>query len=317
MNSIFYFLSWWIPKRRYSLWHCNILELLIAVLLYFVLLPLLTLSILNLAPGTPEKHAPLTLNNALFKTTSDPIGSEKQDESADSQTSSTTTFNKGTPNDSHPVIRLIQTKNWTFICMGFYLACILAPINEELIFRGGIQNCLQGFLTTLFKKQLHIHVKTCKWLISFISIILPAVFFALVHYRSPEMSSEPIEKIIQSITVACIAWTLFPIICFSYLFFVRHIRPRDMFGTWREAPKLAFYGVKWIWILIPSYILSLIFVFIRLLTKTHFIPDPFCLIPLSLVFGFLYYRTQSILPSIVLHILFNFTSLSLVLLLLI
>ena len=136
----------------------------------------------------------------------------------------------------------------------------------------------------------------------------------LKDYYPEEMANASIESVIRSITNACVAWTLFPIICYSYLFFVRRLRARDLFGTWREAPELALFGVKWIWILIPSYALSFILVLIRIITNTHFLPDPFCLIPLALVFGFLYYRTQSILPTIVLHILFNFTSLCLTLL---
>ncbi len=290
MNSILVnILSWWIPKRRYSLWHCNILELIIAALL-FLFLPSLTLI-------------------ALYPS---PTAHEIRSQSNDSQTQSAE-ITKQKPDEAHPVLRLVQTRNWTYIGLGFYMACILAPINEELLFRAGLQNCLQGILTQLFRKRLRMNVKICNWLISVISISLPAFFFALVHYRSEEMANESIEHIIRSVTVACIAWTLFPIICYSYLFFVRRLRPRDMFGTWREAPRLAFYGVKWIWIIVPTYILAFILLFIRLFTGAHFIPDPFCLIPLALVFGFLYYRTQSILPSIVLHILFNFTSLSMAL----
>ncbi len=283
------FLSWWIPKRRYSLWHCNILELLLAALL-FLFLPSLTLVVLYPSPSAHEI--------------------QRQSDASQAQSAE---INKQRPDEAHPVLRLVQTKNWTYIGLGFYMACILAPINEELLFRAGLQNCLQGILTQLFRKRLHFHVKTCNWLISVISIVLPALFFALVHYRSQELAKESIESIIRSVTVACVAWTLFSIICYSYLFFVRRLRLRDMFGTWREAPKLAFYGVKWIWIIVPTYILAIILLFIRILTGSHFIPDPLCLIPLALVFGFLYYRTQSILPSIVLHILFNFTSLSMAL----
>ena len=284
-------LSWWIPKRRYSLWHCNVLELLIAAWL-FLFLPSLTYPILYSSPTTPEEQSELDIP----------------------QTFTTEIFKKDSPNESHPVLRLVQTKNWTFIGLGFYMACILAPINEELLFRAGLQNCLQGFLTQLFKKRQNLSVETCRWVISTISIVLPALFFALIHYRSEAVANESIERVARSITNACVAWTLFTVICYSYLFFVRQLRVRDLFGTWHEAPGLAFFGVKWIWILIPSYALAVVLLIIRFLTNTHFLPDPFCLIPLALAFGFLYYRTQSILPTIVLHILFNLTSLCLTLL---
>ena len=287
MNSILVkFLSWWIPKRRFSLWHCSVLELLIAAWL-FLFLPSLTYPILYSTPETPEEQSELDIP----------------------QTFSTEIFENDSPNESHPVLRLVQTRNWTFICLGFYMACILAPINEELLFRAGLQNCLQGVLTQLFKKRHNLSVQTCRWIIASLSIVLPAVFFALIHYRSEEMANRSIESIIRNITNACVAWTLFLIICNSYLFFVRRLRFRDMFGTWREAFGLALFGIKWFWIIIPTYALSVILLFIRFITNTHFLPDPFCLIPLALVFGFLYYRTQSILPTIVLHMLFNFTSL--------
>ena len=284
-------LSWWIPKRRYSLWHCSVLELLIGAWL-FLFLPSLTYPILYSSPETPEEQSALDIP----------------------QTFTTEIFKKDRPDESHPVLRLIQTKNWTFIGLGFYMACILAPMNEELLFRAGLQNCLQGVLTQLFRKRQKMSVETCRWLISIISIVAPAVTFALIHYRSEAVARESIESITRSVTNACVALTLFAVICYSYLFFVRRLRFRDLFGTWREAPGLALFGVKWIWIIIPSYMLAFILLFIRIVTKTHFLPDPFCLIPLALVFGFLYYRTQSILPTIVLHILFNFTSLCLTLL---
>ena len=284
-------LSWWIPKRRYSLWHCSVLELLIAAWL-FLFLPSLTYPLLYSSPETPEEQSALDIP----------------------QTFSTEIFKKDSPDESHPVLRLIQTKNWTFIVLGFYMACILAPINEELLFRAGLQNCLQGVLTQLFRKQRDLSVETCRWLIAIISVVAPAVTFALIHYRSEAVARESIESIIRSVTNACVALTIFTVICYSYLFFIRRLRMRDLFGTRQEAPGLAMFGVKWIWILIPSYALSFLLLFIRLVTKTHFLPDPFCLIPLALVFGFLYYRTQSILPTIVLHILFNFTSLCLTLL---
>ena len=284
-------LSWWIPKRRYSLWHCSILELLSAAWL-FLFLPSLTYPILYSSPNTPEEQNNLNIP----------------------QTFTTDIFKKDRPNESHPVMRLVQTKNWTFIALGFYMACVLAPMNEELLFRAGLQNCLQGVLTQLFRKRRDLSVKTCRWVISSISIVLPALFFALIHYRSEAVANQSLESVIRNITNACVAWTLFPIICYSYLFLVRRIRFRDLFGTWREAPGLALIGIKWIWILVPSYALSVILLFIRFVTDTHFLPDPFCLIPLALVFGFLYYRTQSISPTIVLHILFNLTSLCMLLL---
>ena len=284
-------LSWWIPKRRYSLWHCSVLELLVAACL-FLFLPSLTYPILYSTPSAPEEQSELDIP----------------------QTFSTDIFKKDRPNESHPVLRLVQTGNWTFISLGFYMACILAPMNEELLFRAGLQNCLQSVLTQLLKKRHNISVQTCRWIIASISIVLPAVFFAMIHYRSEAVANQSIESVIRSITNACVAWTLFLVIGYSYLFFVRRLRFRDLFGTWREAPGLALFGIKWFWIIVPSYALSVILLFIRFITNTHFLPDPFCLIPLALVFGFLYYRTQSILPTIVLHILFNFTSLCMILL---
>lgn len=285
------FLSWWIPKRRHTVWHCSVLELLLAAWL-FLFLPALTRSIFYPVPVTPEEQNQLDIP----------------------QTFPTNIFSSDAPNNSHPVVRLVQTRNWAFIGMAFYMACILAPINEELLFRGGLQNCLQGVLTKLFKIRLHLPVKTCRWLISIISIVLPAIIFALVHYRSEAFSRLSIEDIVRAITNSCIAWTLFPIICYSYLFFVRRLRPRDLFGTWRETPGLILTGVKWIWVMVPIYILMFLIVFIQLICKTSVVADPIGLLPLALIFGFLYYRTQSLLPSLALHILFNFISLSMSLL---
>ncbi len=279
-------LSWWIPKRRYSLWHCSVLELLVAAWL-FMFLPTLLRPVLYPTPATPEEQSQLNIP----------------------QTFPTNIFDNGKPSNEHPILRLVQTRNWTIIGLSFYMACILAPINEELLFRAGLQNCLQGIMTKFFHKQHNISVQTRRWSIAIISIVLPALFFSLIHYRSEDVAHATIEDITRSVIVCSIAWSMFTVICFTYVFHVRRLRLRDLFGTWKEAFKLALFGVKWIWIIIPTYVLTVILLVIRFITQTHFLPDPFCLIPLALVFGFLYYRTQSILPSIVLHFLFNLNSL--------
>lgn len=285
-------LSWWLPKRRYTQWHCNILEWLIAVLL-FLLLPKLTSLIVF----------PM-LDNTL-------VISESQEQEPPRLTE---LFKPDKSKNEHPVIRLVQTGNWTYIVLGFYMACILAPINEELLFRGGLQNCLQGALTLLCRKKRRISARNSRLIISIISIILPALIFALIHYRSEEVGNISLKDLIYSIFNSCIAWTFFAGICFTYLFGVRQLRFRDLFGSKRELPGLIGSGVKWIWIYFPVFIVAIIVNIIMALTKTQFIPDPFVLIPLALAFGFLYYRTQSVLPSMTLHFLFNFINLSLVLL---
>lgn len=242
--------------------------------------------------------------------------SEEQTVSDNSQTSATELFKINKSSDEHPVIRLIQTKNWGYIALGFYLACILAPINEELLFRGGLQNCLQGFLTILFRKNYKINVQSCRFLISVISITLPALIFALIHYRSEESGNISMKDMIYGIFNACVAWTFFTGLCIIYLFGIRQLRFRDLFGSIYELPGLIGSGIKWVWIYYPVILVAIIVQIIMALTETHFVPDPIPLIPLALVFGFLYYRTQSVLPSMVLHFLFNFINLSLAILVL-
>lgn len=285
-------LSWWLPKRRYTQWHCNILELLTAGFL-FLFLP--TITSLVVYP---------ILDNAL-------VISEPEEITDDSQSSLTELFKTDKSQKEHPVIRLVQTKNWTFIALGFYMACVLAPINEELLFRGGLQSCLQGFLTLLCRKNIRMSARNSRFIIAIISVTFPALFFALIHYRSEESGSISMKDLIYNIFNACIAWTFFAGICFTYLFGVRQLRFRDLFGSWRELPGLIGAGVKWIWIIFPTFIIAIIVNVIMILTKTHFVPDPIPLIPLALVFGFLYYRTQSVLPSMALHFLFNFINMSL------
>lgn len=280
------FLSWWIPKRRYTHWHCSFWELLVAAFL-FMFLPTITYDILY------------------------PDTSYEQELSDISQDSSNENFQTEEPNIEHPVVRLIQTRNWTLIGLGFYMACILAPINEEFLFRGCLQNWVQGGMTLFCRKWFPSDIKCSRFLISLVSITIPALVFALVHYRSEETGKMSIEDVAHNITNACVAWTLFTGICLTYLFSVRGLRFRDIYGSLREIPSLVCSGVKWIWIAIPVIEISIVVNFIQAVSDTHLVLDPIPLFPLAIVFGFLYYRTQSTLPSIVLHFLFNFTSLCL------
>ena len=70
-------LSWWIPKRRYSLWHCNVLELLIAACL-FMLLPSLTRQFLYPPSSVPEEQSELVDSENISTET---LRNEKGDES--------------------------------------------------------------------------------------------------------------------------------------------------------------------------------------------------------------------------------------------
>lgn len=140
----------------------------------------------------------------------------------------------------HPLENMLrlETDRWPFVIFAYLSAVILAPLAEELIFRGLFQGWLQ-----------HVYQE------------------GQARVRNPDISPTP----------RCI-WV-----------------PRPLRGF---APSCAGKDLSKV---MPILITSLFF------AAVHYeqMPAPFAIFILSLALGFLYERTQRLLPSIVLHSLFN------------
>lgn len=140
----------------------------------------------------------------------------------------------------HPLENMLRLEadRWPFIIFAYLSAVILAPVAEELIFRGLIQGWLQRL------------------------------------YREGQAS----ERVADPHSAPRSTWV-----------------PRPLRGL---APSDASVNLAKV---MPILITSLVF------AAVHYeqMPAPFAIFVLSLALGFLYERTQRLLPSIVLHSLFN------------
>lgn len=302
------FLSFLTPDRRWSRWHCSGFEVICVFALY-LLLPAITMPIVLIATNSNHKATQEEQAQTDNQNDDETVSVEKPlEDASEEQQLEDGSGEKQLEDKSHPLIRLLKRRNWTDFAMVFYMACILAPLNEELLFRGCLQNWLHGLFA-----RLYIRRRVERWRVSFMSVVIPALLFALIHFRTDSDAKISLEKLHLLIINGCVALTALPVILLGYLFFIRKLRFRDIFGNLQQIPDLFISGAKWIWILVVCYALMISVSAILSHFNIDIVVDPIGLLPLALVFGYLYYRTQSILPSIALHFLFNFSSLCMVL----
>ena len=214
---------------------------------------------------------------------------------------------KQVSDNSHFLFRLLKEDGQAAtVLLILYMGCVLAPLNEEFLFRG----CFQGWLETAlraFRCRRFIRGKrTAQWLVPVISITLPALFFSFSHARSEESGQMSVEQIRYVIYASGIGWTIYPILCFSYLFLLKKISFRSVFGSLSTIQSDVKYGIMCCMAIVPSVYALMFFTnwaFERLGIIS--VPDPVALIPLALTFGYLYYLTRRLTASMALHFLFN------------
>ncbi|GHT11047.1 hypothetical protein FACS1894170_04110 [Planctomycetales bacterium] len=193
---------------------------------------------------------------------------------------------------AHPLALLIQhNRNNIFVlATAFLTGVIVVPLTEEFIFRF----LLQGYLVRRF---------------GVFAIVFVSFLFAAMHGSSRGEYSDILIIGIIGVGIANIAAFVFGIF---WLLVIRRIPIWDNFirfnWTLRSAGR---------WILVTSITLPLLFVMTLLLNIKYpnSVIDPLPLFFFSLVLGLMYYRTQQLVTSVLLHAVLNAVSFALILLL--
>jgi len=189
---------------------------------------------------------------------------------------------------------------------------ILAPIVEEILFRG----LLQGWCHTL-ELQSRRNRSTARRIwgrmpVGAISIGMVALLFAMAHYRLNQ--SPPAQEAIKIMVARqAIAYLLFLIIVLAVVVVRNPSQWVSLFFDRRWFLSDLVLGAGWfLAALVPLYLVQ---GFLKSALPEQTPADPFTMVFVGAILGILFARTGRLTASIVFHVLLNVTSLSLALLL--
>ncbi|MDO4574519.1 MAG: CPBP family glutamic-type intramembrane protease [Planctomycetia bacterium] len=199
----------------------------------------------------------------------------------------------------HP-LQLYLTTDWSKVkfVFGVFYAAMLVPFMEEFLFRGVIQGWLMAK-----ERELAFRVRFLWRSTGFLAVLAVAVFFALLHFRTGS-TSHPSPKMLQyQFNVSTVANVFILGVALNLLQKTRHATWKDLgldishLGSDIRLGTLTFGMVA-----LPTYVLQ--YLGSRIVPPT-IAPDPIALLPISLAFGVLYWRTRRLWPSVVTHMLLN------------
>jgi len=208
------------------------------------------------------------------------------------------------PTTKHPLTQLIQQSgtNYSVLLFAFLSGVITAPLAEEFLFR----LVLQCYLEKLCLRSLRI--TNC--FAGIISIAFTSLLFASLHGSSRK--EMPVEFLQAMITGLIIGSVLFLIMGITYLTVVRKSDAKDL--GWDSKYLLSDIKTAAVWALFVIPAVMLVRIAANFLLPYQ-INDPIPLFFFSLVLGFLFYKTRRLAPCVILHLLFNGFSFTMLLLL--
>ncbi|MDR1479316.1 MAG: CPBP family intramembrane metalloprotease [Planctomycetaceae bacterium] len=206
-------------------------------------------------------------------------------------------------NIDHPLIRLLsKDQEPLVILMAFIFAVIAAPLTEEFLYRG----VLVGWLaesTKIYLPKFGCKEKDTQTLGILLALVLPALYFALLHFGS---NSELTDDIIFATFVA-ISLANF-ITLFAGIFYLTTIRNFTL-------EQIGFRMDKWrsdiFWAFVISiFIIPMILIFTGCLHRIfpNTVIDPIPLFFFAIVLGIIFITTHRLLPCILIHAFLNATS---------
>ncbi len=258
----------------------NFVELLLAALLMVLL------------PAVPwERCVPPTIRAQALKSEKETIEqhSDNDPEAADEEMS------VDQLERAHPLFQLIaQRPSWWVMGLVFVLAVLSAPIAEELVFR----LLFQGWLQTLESRSIDHVLRLPKGVVAWVGV---AILFAAIHGRSADRLIAPEAVFDQSVRQLATEVLLVAVIL-GWLRVVRKVRFERLGFRAKRIGSDSLLGAAWACVAVGP-VLALQFVLTQVFPNS--VVDPFALLPFALVLGFLYWRTNRVVPGIVLHMCLN------------
>lgn len=221
----------------------------------------------------------------------------------------------------HEVALALRSDDPWMIGLCFFVAVIFAPLSEEIIFRmfiqgyfekiDGLFRCRQRRIGRLLAYDAQNESQS-----SFLictpwgvwPILLTSAIFAMLHFRLAK-DTPSMEDIWWTMIVAVSAGSIALTILLFWLRIVRRAKLSDFGIVPREIPRDIFRGfIAFLGIAFPVYMVQ---VAAASLVPESIAPDPISIFVLSVAFGTVWCRTHRLVPSIVMHMSLNATSLGL------
>lgn len=209
------------------------------------------------------------------------------------------------PSTEHDVLVLLRgERSLTVLVLCLVAAVVVAPITEEVFFR----LLFQGWLERA-ERQWRGQFRFSRGLLrGTLPVVGSSLAFALLHSRKAELPLSPqvLFHLLLCSVIVKLATMVFALVLVRFRTGATSVdlgfRRSDLAGDVGLGLAAALAVVPWVYVLQLS---------LWSVLPKHISPDPFTLIPFAMVLGLLYYRTHRIVPSIVLHMALNATSLAL------
>jgi membrane protease YdiL (CAAX protease family) len=207
----------------------------------------------------------------------------------------------------HPFVQLLkQDKSGFTILIVFLCGVIIAPLFEEFLYRG----IFTGWLIDSTKEHLPrfgFNETTTKILHVIISLGVPALFFALQHFRGNQEQSVPSREFLLTLFCSMILLNLLTItIGIIYLTQIRKLA-LDQLGFQMNKYKSDIL----LSMLISVFLIPLLLILTGVLNATFpdSVIDPIPIFFLAITLGTIFLITHRLLPCILIHASLNFVSL--------
>jgi membrane protease YdiL (CAAX protease family) len=279
---------------------------LVLLIALFYVSPVL-LSLLLGSKGNAEKGDKVQTQNL---TTKDADGVKKDDEEKDDEV-------------QNPIVTLVRNDpSARALLVAVVSAVLVAPVVEEFVFRLLLQGWLERVESEV-RRTSRLRRLLCRvpmglrgLLRGLVPVLATSLLFASMHYRQGGAKLEP--SVIEKVLVISSVFGLLTL-AFGLFLLKSHARPAmiDLGVTseifWRDVRL----GVlTFLSLVAPIYLLQGVLQgLLKNVLEWNIAADPFTIVLFAIVLGTLYYRTHRIVPSVVLHMCLNATSVALAFLL--
>jgi membrane protease YdiL (CAAX protease family) len=209
------------------------------------------------------------------------------------------------PSTEHGVLVLLrEERSLTTLALCLAAAVLVAPITEEVFFRLLLQGWLEG-MERRWRRELRFSRGVLR---GALPVLFSSLAFALPHSREAGLPPGA-----DTIFHAMVCGMLANLATMGFALALAQVRtgatPVDLGLRRSELLHDLGLGLAAALAVVPwVYVLQL---FLAAVLPERVSPDPYTLVPFAMVLGLLYYRTHRIVPSIVLHMALNATSLAL------
>ena len=205
----------------------------------------------------------------------------------------------------HPLAQALKEKDAIALALAVLVGVIVAPISEELFFR----MLLIGWLESAERRWRQRAGLLRRLPRGVLPIVLSSLMFASLHFRPAAPEAEP-SNLIFSLCAAGIVGIVSTIFSLGWAHWQSGATAKDLgwagHRVWQDVATgaTAFFAIA-----LPIFALQIDLG--EYVVPKAYAPDPIPLFFLAIVLGLLYFRTHRIVPSIVVHMLLNASSLAL------